>query len=84
MAKTLVNLSGQLHRWLEGEAISVGDIPKMDSPLEYFSSGNLGQNVAFLILHFWFGWTFSSTNQNRKFCNSFSFVFIERFEGPLT
>lgn len=30
------------------------------------------------------GWTFSSTNQNQKGCNSFSFFFIERFGGPPT
>jgi hypothetical protein len=41
IAKTLANLSSQLCQWLEGKAILVGDIPKMDTPSEYFSNGNL-------------------------------------------
>jgi len=37
--KTPTNLSHELHRWLKGKEISVGEIPKMDTPLDLFFSG---------------------------------------------
>jgi hypothetical protein len=33
--KTPTNISSQLHRRLEGKAISVGDIPKLDTASKY-------------------------------------------------
>jgi hypothetical protein len=62
MAKTPINLSSQLQQWLEGEAILVGDIPKMDTPPKYFSNGNLVQSLSEateechpLDISFWYG-----------------------------
>lgn len=46
MAKPLISLFNQLHQWLEGEVIPVGDVPKMDTPLKYFSDGNLVQSLS--------------------------------------
>jgi hypothetical protein len=40
-AKTPTTLFSHLHQQLEGEAILVGDILKMDIPLKYFFGGNL-------------------------------------------
>jgi hypothetical protein len=39
--KTLATLFRQLYHRLEGEEIHVGDIPKLDTPLEYLFSGIL-------------------------------------------
>jgi hypothetical protein len=46
MAKPLANLSSQLCRWLEGKAITVGDILEMATPSEYFSDGNLVHSLS--------------------------------------
>jgi hypothetical protein len=40
MVKTPSNFSSQLHQWLEGKAILIGNLLEMDTPLNYFSSGN--------------------------------------------
>jgi hypothetical protein len=42
--KTLANISNQLHRCLEGEAIPVGDISELGIPLEYFFNGTIAHN----------------------------------------
>jgi hypothetical protein len=45
MAKTLMNLYSQLQQWLEGEAIPIGNIPKMDIPPNFFFDGNFVQSL---------------------------------------
>jgi hypothetical protein len=47
---------------LEGKVILIGDITKLDIPLEYFFDGNIAQSSseaakdhAPLIPHFWYG-----------------------------
>jgi hypothetical protein len=36
--ETPTTLTNQLHYWLEGEEIPIGDIPELDIPSDYFSS----------------------------------------------
>jgi hypothetical protein len=46
MVETPINICSQLQQWLEGEAILVSDILKMDIPLEIFFDGNFVQSLS--------------------------------------
>jgi len=39
--ETLATFFHYLHHCLEGKEIPIGDIPKLDTPLKYFSNGTL-------------------------------------------
>jgi hypothetical protein len=43
--ETLATLFHQLHHCLEGKEIPIGDIPKLDIPLKYFSDGILPHSL---------------------------------------
>jgi hypothetical protein len=42
--ETPTTLFGQLHYWLEGKYIPVGEIPELNIPLDYFFDGILQHN----------------------------------------
>jgi len=39
--KTPTNLFSQLHKWLKGKVIPIGDISKLNTPSDYFSDGTI-------------------------------------------
>jgi hypothetical protein len=43
--ETLVTFFCQLHHWLEGEEIMVGEIAKMDTPSDYFFGGTQAHSL---------------------------------------
>jgi hypothetical protein len=81
-----------LHQCLEGEAILVSDISKLDTPLEYFFGGTIAHNLGEvathcrpLILHFRYKVEFFFHLLELKMLNnSFSSIFIKDFGGPFT